>query len=317
MKSLRWVSLWVLAVLASPLQAADLTVTTGGTEGTYIQFGREIAEVAKQEGVELAVESSRGSIHNLKRLLGYEGVEDRQFFQLAIIQEDVLADLRRYARGNDILEGIVGKVKMVMPLYDEEVHVFVPADSGIDTFSDLRNRMLGVGRPSSGTYMTARFLHLLSGMTWEPQQGFIVDAGGVDGLELLRVNGLDALFQVAGAPAALGSSSVSIDDRLKLVEISDPSIFEAPGSPYKRAVLDERIYPWLDAPVETAAVGSVLVAYDYDGEHCVNIGKVAKAIVDNLEVLQREGHPKWRQVDPRAALNRPDDLYDCVRDALE
>lgn len=309
------VALGALIAASAPSQAQELTITTGRSTGTYIQIGQQIREVAERRGIDLKVAESRGSVHNLQRLLGYEGVETSEFFHLAIVQEDVLADLRRYAERNEILKGIVDKVRIVMPLYDEEVHIFVNSDSGITDFSDLSERFIAVGSPGSGTFVTARYLHFLAGLPWAAEDERLLDGGGASGLEALKSYFTDAVFQVAGAPALLGTNDVVDGDGITLAEITDAEIFDTEGSPYKRATIKARTYPWLDRPVETAAVGSILVAFDYRGEHCKAIGAVFAAIVDGIEELRQNGHPKWREVEPRAALNRKD-MYSCARDAL-
>lgn len=293
--------------------AADLVITTGGSTGTYIEFGRNIKDVALKAGVDIEVVESFGSVHNLERLLGYEGADEGKFYQLAIVQEDVLADLRNAAEGNQTLERIVDKIQVVLPLYDEEVHIYVRDGEGISDLTDLNDLVIGAGKPGSGTYMTARFLHRLSGLKW--QEDLYEQHGGDDGLALLKDFKMDAMFHVVGAPSKMGKENVVPEDSLTLAAITDPVIFETPGSPYRPAVLDSKVYPWLTKPVQTAAVGSVLVAYAYKGENCELIERVTRAILENLTELKRNGHPKWKNVDPAAAASR--DLYECARRAFE
>ena len=240
---------------ALPALASDLTITTGGATGTYIQIGQDIQELVLDQGLDVEVAQSRGSVQNLERLLGYEGVGEGKFYQLAIVQEDVLADLRLHAKGNQSLERIVSKIKTVLPLYDEEVHIFVQSDTGITQFEDLRGAVMGVGKPGSGTYMTARFLHRLAGLPWSADGPLLEQLGGEDGINALKDFNIDALFNVAGAPSKLGAEHVQAGDGIELAAITTPSIFDAEDSPYKRAVLDKREYPWLTAPVKNGCCG--------------------------------------------------------------
>lgn len=315
MKFANIISFAVGALLATAVPAQELTITTGGATGTYIKIGQQIRQIVARRGINLKVAESRGSVHNLQRLLGYEGVDTNDFYHLAIVQEDVLADLRRYAERNEILKSIVDKVRIVMPLYDEEVHIFVKKDGGVREFSDLADRFIAVGSPGSGTFVTARYLHFLAGFPWAAEDDRLLDGGGVSGLEALGSYFTDAVFQVAGAPASLGMEVVKADDGIELAEITNPAIFETEGSPYKRATIKARTYPWLDRPVKTAAVGSILVAFDYRGDNCEAIGTVFAAIVEGIDELRAQGHPKWREVEPLAAMNRKD-MYSCARDAL-
>lgn len=294
--------------------AADLTITSGSATGTYIQIAKDIANVAQSAGLTVDVAESRGSVHNLERLLGFEGVEKGMFFQLAIIQEDVLADLRAVAEGNEVLERLVSQVKVVLPLYNEEVHLYVHDDANIRDIDDLRGQSVGVGVPGSGTFMTARYIYKLVDLPWD--LNYVNQIGGEEGLQFAK--DADAqMIDVAGAPSKLGATLSAKDDHLTLAPITDSRIYEFPGSPYRKVVIEPSTYPnLLTEPVTTAAVGAVLVAYNYTGENCEKIGRLTQAVLDALPKLQRSGHPKWKAVDPENGANR-EDLYECVRDAYK
>lgn len=302
-----------------PAFATDLRITTGSETGTYIKFGNEIARAVESVGINLTVETSQGSVQNLKRLLGYEGFEDSKYFQLAIIQADVLADLRRAAKGNKTLEEIVGRVKVVLPLYDEEVHIFVREDSSAISMSDIADdEWIAVGKPQSGTYLTARLLYQLAGKEWIVDQ--LDPLGAKDGVDSLKFGSSGAVFSVAGAPSSFGTEYIKSEDNLRMLNIVQPTVFDFAESPYKRATIPAGTYPWLDEPVETAAVGSLLVAFGYaSGENCDAIALLTRTIIDSLDSLRKNGHQKWNQVDPANAAGRRD-LYECVRpvyDALQ
>ncbi len=306
-----------LALSAASSAKADLTITTGSESGTYFRFGNEIAEVAAGVGVRVKVVPSAGSIHNLERLLGYEGPKEGEFYQLAIVQADVLSELRRHAKGQPVLERIVDNVKTVMPLYYEEVHLFTHSNAGIRSVSDLKGRVVAVGEPSSGTYMTAGLIFRLAGLEWDPS--LHDPSTGEQALQQLKSGFIEAFFQVAGAPTKLGARDISQEDKLTFAAVDGDGILGAGGDVFRRAQLTRDQYSWLRQPVDTIAVASLLVAFNYKGENCDQIRKVAGAILDNLKTLQREdgrAHPKWRQVEPRAALNRSD-VYECVRTTLQ
>ena len=312
--------LLAIGVGGTPAVSADLTITTGGESGTYIKFGNDIARVARKSNITLHVETSQGSVQNLERLLGYQGSEENKYYQLAIIQEDVLSSLRRHARSDPILEGIVDRIKVVMPLYLEEVHIFgrKSLDEQVNTLrrlSDLKNEVVSVGTPLSGTFITSRLLFELAGLDLEKLEWD--QLGGTEGLEALKEEDTDALFAVAGAPATLGRKYVSATDNLTLVNIENHRIFDHQDSPYERVTITPAQYPWLTAPVETAGVPSLLVAYDYDeGANCTAIENLTRIIVTNIDALRQDGHEKWRKVDPSAYKKR-NDIYKCALRALE
>ena len=300
----------------SGAKAADLTITTGGASGTYFRFGNDIAQVAENIGLSVDVIESRGSVQNLSRLLGYEGSTEGQFYQLAIVQADVLAELREQAAGNQILSEIVSKVKVVMPLYGEEVHVFARNNAGYRDFDDLlRNGfVLAGGREGSGTLHTANTLVQRLSRRDVP---ILVDAsGGEIALNALLEDQISSMIDVAGAPSRLGES-IELDDNLRLLDLRAPALLDVPDSPYRPVRVTPEDYPWLDGSIETIAVTSLLVAYDYDEENinCDNIRRLTEVLIDGLGRLQSDGHPKWRDVDPAFARERTD-LYSCARQVI-
>jgi len=65
--------------------AVELGVITGGTKGTYFQFGLNLMELGKKYGYNLHVYNSRGSVENVY------AVYQRPKTQMGIVQSDVLA----------------------------------------------------------------------------------------------------------------------------------------------------------------------------------------------------------------------------------
>jgi hypothetical protein len=64
--------------------------------------------------------------------------------------------------------------------------------------------------------------------------------------------------------------------------------------------------------VDTVAVKSVLISFDYRRRDCDNVGRFAQILSDNRAWLVQNGHPKWRSVDLDYQL-RGWEQYDCVR----
>lgn len=296
--------------------AAELTITTGGPKGTYKKFGNDIKLIAENFGIELSVRESRGSVENLRRLLGYEGASDGVFYQLGLVQADVLQELRDQAAGNETLRDIVDKIQVVLPLYGEEVHVFAPLDTPYGDFDELiRNAFLiGGGKAKSGTLHTSSTLVRLLGA--EAATVEITEIGGDNALDGVKKGEVEAFIDVAGAPSNF-ASNISPDENLKLLPITGGEALDGPNSPYRDAVISPSTYGWIDREVQTVAVNSLLVAYAYDprNEHCAKIEKLTRAIIKSIDFLRREGHAKWRDFNLRAARERTD-LYECARRGL-
>jgi hypothetical protein len=283
-------------------EAQQLGIATGGPTGTYIQIGQNIRDLAAPQGISLEVRESKGSIENVYAVRQTPGV------QLAIVQSDVLEYIRRIGetdpeRSKDMRE-LVDNVKLVFPLYNEEIHVLArPEIKGLD---DLAGKRVAIGPENSGTFLTAVVMFAQAGISARfyplPYQ---------EALDGLRRGDLEAMVYVAGQPAKIFVDGVKAEDGLSFVPIVEPAVLGF----YKGARIERESYPWLAADVDTAAVKALLVAYNYRGENCQNIGKLAKLIHGGIDSLKKNGHPKWKVVNLDLPLETWD-RYDCVATAL-
>jgi TRAP transporter TAXI family solute receptor len=291
--------LFLVGYLAAPASAAsDLGIMTGGDKGTYYQFGLNLQRLAARDGVNLSVYTSKGSIENVY------AVYQKPATQLGIVQSDVLAFVAR-VQSDPVLRRIAKKTKMVFPLYNEEIHIL--ARPGISEFDDLSDRRVAIGREGSGTYLTARLLFNVADVT--PRDMVLIDTD--EALAELKAGRIDAMFYVAGYPVKLFSEGVQETDALHLVPILNKSITEF----YPRAEVPGGTYAWQPKSVETVAVKSVLISFDFRRRDCDVVGKFAKTLSDNMDWLVKNGHPKWKAVDLNFPL-KGWDQYDCVRKYL-
>jgi len=291
--------LFLVGYLAAPASAAsDLGIMTGGDKGTYYQFGLNLQRLAARDGLNLSVYTSKGSIENVY------AVYQKPATQLGIVQSDVLAFVAR-VQSDPVLRRIAKKTKMVFPLYNEEIHIL--ARPGISEFDDLSDRRVAIGREGSGTYLTARLLFNVADVT--PRDMVLIDTD--EALAELKAGRIDAMFYVAGYPVKLFSEGVQETDALHLVPILNKSITEF----YPRAEVPGGTYAWQPKSVETVAVKSVLISFDFRRRDCDVVGKFAKTLSDNMDWLVKNGHPKWKAVDLNFPL-KGWDQYDCVRKYL-
>ena len=291
---------WSLAAVGpvSAALGADMAVVTGGEKGTYYQFGLNLQALGKLNGINLSVYPSKGSVENIYAVYQRPGV------QVGIVQSDVLAFVAR-VQTDSTLQRIAKKIKMVFPLYNEEIHVL--AQKGVASFDDLANKRVAIGREGSGTYLTARLLFKVSEVA--PRQMVPIDTD--EALAELKARRIDAMFYVAGYPVRLLTEGVTAADDLALVPITNKDIAEF----YPRAVIPASTYAWQPQPVETVAVKAVLVSFDYRRADCEHVGRLAQMLSTNREWLTKNGHPKWKAVNLEFPL-KGWEQYDCVRKYL-
>jgi TRAP transporter TAXI family solute receptor len=286
--------LLVFAVAGAAL-AVDMGIITGGTLGTYYQFGLNLAQLVKPYGINLSVYDSKGSIENIY------AVYKRPKTQLGIVQSDVLAFVSK-VQSNAVLKRIATKTKLVYPLYNEEVHLLGRSD--ILDFDNLNGRKVAIGKEGSGTYLTAKLLFEVSGIA--PAE--LITIGTDEALTQLKAGQIDAMFYVAGYPVKLFAENVTPADELALIPILNKNITEF----YPLAEIPANTYAWQNESVNTVAVKAALISFDFRRSNCDNVGKFAQILRDNLDWLRQNGHPKWKTVDLEYPL-KGWEQYDCVK----
>jgi len=292
-------ALLVVGGLAGVSLAADMGIITGSDKGTYYQFGLNLQQLVKQSDIDLKVYTSKGSIENVFAVYQRPGVP------IGVVQADVLAFIARVQTDATLIR-IAKKIKMVFPLYNEEIHILGRRD--IADFDDLTDKRVAVGREGSGTYLTARLLFKVSEV--QPREMVFIDTD--EALAELKAGRIDAMFYVAGYPVKLLTENVAEADGLALIPITNKSILEF----YPGAEIPARTYAWQPAAVSTVAVKAVLVSYDFRRKDCDNVGRFAQTVAANLDWLRKNGHPKWKAVDLDYPL-KGWEQYDCVRKVLQ
>jgi len=288
-------ALLLVATLAAPVLAVDMGLITGSDKGTYYQFGLNLQSLVKQGDIDLNVYTSKGSVENVY------AVFQRPATQMGIVQSDVLAFVSR-VQTDPVLKRIAKKIKMVFPLYNEEIHVLGRGD--IADFDDLADKRVAIGREGSGTYLTARLLFKVSEV--QPKEMVLIDTD--EALAELKAGRIDAMFYVAGYPVKLFAEGVTDTDGLALIPVTNKSIVEF----YPTVEIPARTYSWQANPLNTVAVKAVLVSYDFRRADCDYVGRFSQILQSNLEWLKRNGHPKWKFVDLEFPL-KGWEQYDCVR----
>jgi TRAP transporter TAXI family solute receptor len=119
----------------------SISISSGTPNGFYSRLAEKIGGSASQT-VDLPVQnlSSEGSRQNLQRLL------DRQT-EFALVQLDVANDAMRQ-----------GKIQAVAILANEPLHIIVNKTAKIRSFSDLKNKRIGMGSEGSGIRFTSELL---------------------------------------------------------------------------------------------------------------------------------------------------------------
>lgn len=281
--------------LAESTSQVTMGMVTGGPKGTYYQFGLNLAELVSSHGIILKVANSNGSVENVY------AVYKKPNTQMGIVQSDVLAFVAK-VQTDPVLKNIAKKIKMVYPLYNEEVHLL--GTNSLTNFDQLEGKRVAIGQEGSGTYLTAKLLFEVSGI--KPAE--LVTIAADEALPQLKAGKIDALFYVAGYPVTLFTEQVAADDNLALIPILNKSIIEF----YPKTEIPANTYSWQTTPVDSVAVKAVLISYDFRMGNCQNVGRFANILATNIAWLKENGHPKWKSVDLEYPL-KGWEQYECVK----
>ena len=279
---------------AEEVDAKQIGMVTGSKTGTYIQFGNDIAGVAKTVGLDILVKDSQGSIDNIRRINSKENAT------FGIVQSDVLGFLSRSESPE--MRQVAGRLRLIFPFYNEEVHLF--ANKSIQSFSDLQGKRVIVGEQGSGTWLTATNLLQLTGV--KPAE--MLNIPPLQGVTTVLKGEADAMFYVAGKPVNLFTKVGNLITKpefatmlanVHFVPLDDPRMLRE----YQPAKIGPADYEWLPSDVSTIAVKAVLMSFDFSGKQnpyfvrrCQQLAKLGQAIRANIGQLRQTGHPKWKEV---------------------
>lgn len=286
----------VAAVAAAP----QYNIVTASENGTYFQIGKDLAtQVAQPAGFEMQALPSKGSVENIKRL------RDEPNTKLALVQSDVYhAYQTMAARGNAEAGRIIKPLRVVLPLYNEEIYFVVRADSPLQSVSEIREQRINIGPIGSGTAMTSASIYrALFNMPMDDD--LVRTMSNEEALiQLVRDKTVDVVVVIAGQPAALfNGMEAGVEKYFKLLKVDQTSATAASLAGYSLSTIKASSYPnWLTEDLPSLSVKTMLVTYDYElAQTRTVLTRFARAMCDKLPALQSSGHPKWREV----SLNLP------------
>lgn len=314
MRRARLSAAWLFVVLGlmagAPLQGqprrappADVRVqykiVTASERGTYIQIGRDLAKfVAPAAAIDLQVLPSAGSSENVERLRFEEGVK------LAMVQSDVYQAFLDLAAGGNAEAGrMIRPLRVVMPLYDEEIYFIARSDAKLDFVHDIRDAKINVGPLRSGTAMSATTIYRQMFGTQLPEANASYLGNEEALVKLIGDRSVDVVVVVAGQPARLlADMKPEARQLIKLLrfDAANPA-GKAALKTYFPATVRATSYPsLLTEDLPAVAVKAFLVTYDYRSSYtAATLGAFARSLCQHLGQLREQGHPKWREVELR------------------
>jgi TRAP transporter TAXI family solute receptor len=221
-----------------------LVIAAGGTQGVYYAYARALAAQLRRRDPDLRVDvvATTGSMENLQRLAGGDAT-------LAFSAADAAAEAS--LGGPPFARRL--PIAALARLYDDYLHLVVPASSGVRRLSQLAGKRVSIGPAGSGTRLIAERL-----LGRRARSLRVVELGLDESAQALRAGRIDAFFWSGGLPTP-GVEELARRMPLRLLDLpalQDPA--------YRAAAIPSGTYG-LGSQVSTLAVPNLLVArFDAD-----------------------------------------------------
>lgn len=282
---LRLLAAFSLALATTAFAQGFYTIGTGGVTGVYYPVGGATAKIVNDAdvGLRLTVESTGGSVFNIK------AIEAGQL-DLALAQSDVAYQAYN---GEVEFEGApVDKLRSVMGLHAEPMHLVCDASDNVSEFRDIAGKRVSIGNPGSGILNTVQAMLETVGMSESDFQAEYLRAA--EAPDFLRDGRIDCFFYTVGIGGAAIRDITSTSD-VNLVPLDDEEfqglIDEEPY--YAFATVPAGTYDGQDEEITLFGVKAVFVTSTDLPEE--DVYTVVKAVLDNLETFQAT-HPALRDL---------------------
>lgn len=275
----------VLATIPAWVGAQTFTsIGTGGLTGVYYPTGGAICRLMnksrKEHKIRCSVESTGGSIFNLNVIHSGE-------LDFGVVQSDW--QYHAY-NGTSKFEdkGANKKLRAVFSIHSEPFTLMARKDSGIKSFSDLKNKRVNIGNPGSGQRGNMELL--MKEFGWSKTDFTL--ASELKASEQSRAmcdNKIDAITYTVGHPnASIKEASTSCDSIL--VPMAGPIIDKliAATSYYAPTSIPGGMYRGSDKDTPTFGVKATLVTSADVKDEVVY--QLVKAVFDNFDAF-RKLHP--------------------------
>lgn len=273
---------------------AKIRIGTGGKTGVYYPTGGAICRLVnrgtKDHGVECTIESTGGSVYNLKAIRAGE-------MDFGIAQSDW--QYHSYKGTSKFEEDQAYEdLRAVFSIHPEPFTVVARTDSGINTFDDLKGKRVNIGNPGSGQRGTMDVL--MAKKNWSTADfELVTEYKSAEQARAVCENKIDAMIFVAGHPSGSIKEATTMCET-KLVEVSGPVIDQlVEENPYYRvATIPGGMYKGNDGDTTTFGVGATLVTSAKVPDEVVY--NVVKSVFDNMR--------RFKRLHPALGILKPEEM---------
>ncbi len=304
MKPNRIIGLGLAAVMGASLaveavgaqEQRFVSVGTGGVTGVYYPVGGAICRLMNQNrrehGIRCSVESTGGSVFNANAIKGGD-------LEFGVVQSDV-----QYNAFNGVAnfadQGPFEGLRAIFSLHPEPLTVVARADSGVETFDDLKGKRVNIGNPGSGQRALMDLLIAERGWT-NSDFALAAELAPAEQSSALCDNNIDAFAYTVGHPAgAIQEATTTCDSTIVPVEGEAVDKLVNDNPYYFKATIPGGMYRGNPEDVQTFGVGATVVSSIDVPEDVVYI--FVKSVFDNFEDFKAL-HPALANLTPEQMVN--------------
>jgi uncharacterized protein len=274
-----------LFFLLSGQAFCQMIILSGPEKGSYNRFASDIVTVlSEKNGISLINRTTGGSADNFKKLTDPASTD-----KMALIQSDYLNLMEAGDKMNNTNK--TASLDIILELATEEIHLVAKKSSGLKSLRDLNQKKVAIGDGNQGSFAAGKIIGDRSKINWIPS--FVAYD---QMLKQLSGNSIDAFLLVGSAPVdILNVDPNVVMDELTLLELENINGW---ANFYEYDTIFRTEYKWLDKDIPTFGLRTLLVVNEskLTSADKQTVAAIKSGIIQNLDVLRSQGHPKWKSV---------------------
>ncbi len=283
-----------LIATAGAAQERFITIGTGGQTGVYYVVGQSICRLVNrgtaEHNLRCTAPSTGGSIANINAIAAGD-------MDMGVAQSDW--QFHAYNGSSEFEGNKIDKLRAVFSVHGEPFTVVARADSGIETFEDLKGKRVNVGAPGSGQRATMQVV--MDALGWTTDDFALAsELAPAEQSAALGDNNVDAIIFTVGHPnGSIQEATSTTDARLIPVtgEAIDALVNDNPY--YATATIPGGMYAGNDSDVQTFGVKATFVTSADVPDDVVY--EVVKAVFENFDRFKGL-HPAFANLKPEEMI---------------
>jgi len=275
-KSLAVAAAIMLAAPAAQAEERFITIGTGGQTGVYFVVGQSICRLVNRgtadHNLKCTAPSTGGSIANINAIMAGD-------MDMGVAQSDW--QYHAYNGTSEYEGNQFEGARAVFSVHGEPFTVIARADSGIETFADLKGKRVNIGNPGSGQRATMEVVMNALGWTMD-DFALASELKPAEQSAALGDNKVDAIIYTVGHPnGSIQEATTTVD--AKIIPVTGPEIdaLIADNPYYAAATIPGGMYAGTDEDSQTFGVKATFVTSADVPDDVVY--EVVKAVFENFD----------------------------------